>query len=88
MVYAFDYLRGWDYPWTDTDRNVAASMAAYWTNFVKTLDPNGARLTNWPAYDPKDERMLKIGDTNTVEKINTPRMDFIAGLQQAGRMRR
>jgi para-nitrobenzyl esterase len=88
MVYAFDYLRGWDYPWTDTDRKVAASMTTYWTNFVKNLDPNGAGLTPWPVYDPKDERMLNIGDTNTVEQINTPRMDFITGLQQAGRSTR
>jgi para-nitrobenzyl esterase len=81
MVYAFNYLRGWDYPWTDIDRKVAESMTTYWTNFVKNLNPNGAGLTNWPAYNPKDEMMLNIGDTNKVEKINTPRMDFINGLQ-------
>jgi para-nitrobenzyl esterase len=88
MVYAFNNLRNWDYPWTATDHKVADTMTSYWTNFVKTLDPNGAGLTRWPVYNPKDEVMLNIGDVNVVQRINTARMNFIVGLQEAGRTRR
>lgn len=88
MVYAFNNLRNWDYPWTATDRKVAESMTTYWMNFVKTLNPNSAGLTNWPVYNPKNELMLNIGDLNTVEKINAARMNFIVGLQEAGRVKK
>jgi para-nitrobenzyl esterase len=64
------------------------SMGTYWTNFVKTLNPNGAGLPAWTAYNPKNEMMLNIGDTLRMEKISTPRMDFITGIQEGARVRR
>jgi para-nitrobenzyl esterase len=88
MVFTFNNLRLWDYDWTDTDRKVADSMGTYWTNFVKTLNPNGAGLPAWTAYNPKNEMMLNIGDTLRMEKISTPRMDFITGIQEGARVRR
>jgi len=44
-----------DTPWTEDDFRVSEAMAAYWTNFIKTGDPNGmARagkpLPQWPSY--------------------------------------
>lgn len=88
MVYAFNTLRNWDYPWTAADRRVAESMTTYWTNFVKTMNPNGGGLTTWHAYNPKNELMLNIDDLNTVQKINAARMNFIVGLQEASRIKR
>ncbi len=35
--------------WTDEDRTVSATMSAYFANFVKTGNPNGAGLPRWPA---------------------------------------
>lgn len=88
LVFTFNNLRLWDYDWTDTDRKVAESMGTYWTNFVKALNPNGAGLPAWTTYDPKNEMMLNIGDTLRMEKISSPRMDFITGIQEAARVRR
>ena len=36
------------YVWTADDRTVSATMSAYFANFIKTGNPNGARLPAWP----------------------------------------
>jgi para-nitrobenzyl esterase len=37
------------YEWTPDDHKVSAAMQEYFANFVKTGNPNGDRLANWPA---------------------------------------
>ncbi len=36
------------YAWTDDDYAVSRTMEGYFANFVKTLNPNGAGLPEWP----------------------------------------
>jgi len=45
-----------DTPWTDDDFKVSEAMATYWTNFVKSGDPNGNALPGWPQYKSKDAK--------------------------------
>ncbi len=33
---------------------MSEAMASYWVNFVKTGNPNGNGLPNWPKSDSKD----------------------------------
>jgi para-nitrobenzyl esterase len=82
VIYVFDNLRMTDYPWTDLDRKVADALATYWTNFAKTGSPNGPALVNWPAYNPKDEFWLNIGDTVRLERFNSKGVDFLAAIQE------
>ena len=48
-------------PWTDADWKLANTMAAYWTNFAKTGDPNGADVPSWPTFTRARENALLIG---------------------------
>ena len=48
-----------DTPWAEDDFKVSEAMATYWTNFVKTGNPNrlprvGKPFPNWPPYHGGD----------------------------------
>jgi para-nitrobenzyl esterase len=33
-------------------------MSAYWTNFAKTGNPNGAALPEWPAFAASSQQVM------------------------------
>lgn len=37
------------YAWTAADRKISATMLQYFANFIKTSNPNGGKLPQWPA---------------------------------------
>jgi para-nitrobenzyl esterase len=45
------------YAWEPDDRKVSETMQGYFVNFIKTGNPNGPGLPNWPAYDAKTNYM-------------------------------
>lgn len=57
---------------TDLDRRLAAEMGGYWVNFVKTGNPNGPGLPEWPAYRQTDKRIIEIGATTQVRPVLPP----------------
>jgi len=74
---------------TSVDRSISARMMAYWVDFVKTGNPNGARLATWPAMRPGDPRMMVVTDTMQPRAVLPPRklhamQAFIAGGGKAG----
>lgn len=42
------------------DEQVEDAMIRYWTNFMKTGDPNGPGLPEWPKYSPKDDVLMNF----------------------------
>lgn len=62
LWYMFDHLDQETWAWSTADRQLAALMADYWTNFAKRGDPNGAGLPRWPAFDDKSE-MLHLDES-------------------------
>ncbi len=55
--------------WTASDRRVAHLMAGYWTNFVKTGDPNGPGLPTWPRYHGGDAGAFLLEDDATAAGV-------------------
>ncbi|PYI09209.1 alpha/beta-hydrolase [Aspergillus sclerotiicarbonarius CBS 121057] len=59
MYYVFNNLP-YNYPnmpWTDTDFEIEKKMVAYWANFIKTGNPNGEGLAEWPASGTEKNTM-------------------------------
>ena len=46
-----------------TDKEMVRTMSGYWANFVRTGDPNGAGLPEWPRYDPATGNVLEFANT-------------------------
>jgi len=80
IVYAFNNLHTLDRPWEKIDHQLAETMSDYWVNFVKTGNPNGASLVNWPKYD-LDKGDVLIFDKKT-ESTSLPtrnQLKFLEG---------
>ena len=43
----------------------APPMQAYWLNFIRSGNPNGIGLPNWPEYGLKDRAYLSFGNNGT-----------------------
>jgi len=55
------------YAWEPTDYEVSKTMQAYFVNFIKTGNPNGSGLPNWPAYRADDYQRMRIDGKSQAE---------------------
>ena len=60
--YVFGTLDARPWNWTQADRDLSDAMGAYWVNFARTGNPNGAELPAWPAFDREHERVQIFGE--------------------------
>ena len=59
---AFGDPREAGFAYTEVDRRLTDQMSSYWTNFVKTGDPNGNGLPGWTPYNLESEPYMDFGD--------------------------
>jgi para-nitrobenzyl esterase len=84
MPYVFDHLDQQSLPWTAQDRRLASAMAAYWTNFATSGNPNGTDLPAWPEFKSSSHQMMVLGDAMVPalipDEINLKRIDRVYGV--------
>ena len=59
--YALHTLRNWNRPFEQADYDLEKTMSDYWVNFVKTGNPNGEELPEWPVFDPNNPLVIELG---------------------------
>ena len=60
------------YAWTPDDYKVSETFQAFFSNFVKTGDPNGAGLPSWPAANaPGGGQVMHLDVTSRAEPDKT-----------------
>jgi para-nitrobenzyl esterase len=52
------------------DKRLGDAIRKYWTQFVKTGNPNARGLTNWAAYDNRASQWLSLGRTIEMRPID------------------
>lgn len=62
LPYVFANLNKSDRPWAPGDQRIAEALSGYWVNFVRTGDPNGKGLPEWPAFSPESATTMELGD--------------------------
>jgi para-nitrobenzyl esterase len=81
IEFVFNVLSSKRLPWRPEDRQVSDRMAAYWTNFAKTGDPNGADLPKWPLYRAADgyQVMHIAAESHAAPDAQRARYEFYEG---------
>ncbi|NCD70817.1 carboxylesterase/lipase family protein [Mucilaginibacter agri] len=81
VPYALDDLKFLNRPLEATDRQLSKTMSAYWVNFIKTGNPNGAGLPQWPQFNERTNQVIVLGDKISAQTIlNKQRLDFMLKL--------
>jgi para-nitrobenzyl esterase len=69
-----------DYAWTEDDFKVSETMQNYFANFIKTGNPNGDNLAEWPsalANDTSPEVMILNMESEAKKAMNDARYEFL-----------
>ncbi len=76
--YALDNLDKFKRPYTDIDRKLSAVMSSYWINYMRSGNPNGSGLPEWPQFSIKTDQVMELGET--ISPRATPFKDEFAAL--------
>lgn len=69
-----------DYAWTTEDFKVSETMLNFFANFIKTGNPNGDKLPEWPAAKSGDQEppvMIIDAESKSVKSKDEPRYWFL-----------
>jgi para-nitrobenzyl esterase len=72
LWYMFGRLGGETWPWRAGDVRLSEAMVGYWTNFVRTGDPNGRDLPSWPAFRAGGMRVQALRDPVATTPVQRP----------------
>ena len=63
VIYAYGNISksNKQFAYKDEDRLLSQMMVKYWTNFIKTGNPNGEGLPTWSTYNGVDKKVMELG---------------------------
>ncbi|XP_047206887.1 carboxylesterase 3 [Girardinichthys multiradiatus] len=62
---------------TKEDERICRTMMSYWASFIRTGNPNGPGLVNWPLYDRQKQEYMELGQAQTVrQNLKKDRVHF------------
>ncbi len=64
------------YAWTPDDYKVSKVMQEYFVNFIKTGNPNGKGLTNWPKFSANQRLIIDVNTRAEADKVRA-RYEFL-----------
>lgn len=67
LPYVFGLLNHWHLAIPEADHNLQETVMDYWTNFAKTLDPNGATLPEWKSFEDAKGDVMNLGNKVTMQ---------------------
>ena len=85
IEYVFQTLKSVDVPWTEDDFKVSDTMSSYWANFVKSGNPNGKDLPEWPAYQKNNGYQtmhLLDAKTHAAPEAHRARYEFLSAFAE------
>jgi para-nitrobenzyl esterase len=71
-----------DWEHSRDDEELGEAMRTYWTEFVKSENPNARGLPAWPAFDPRSGQCLELGRTIRVRPVNARLKDLETIMRQ------
>lgn len=77
-----------DWQWMDDDHQVSSTMMGYFANFIKTGNPNGKDLPQWPKVEADDNapRIMNIDvESKAMDAKNDARYRFLDGIYHGKR---
>lgn len=77
IEYSFNTLDSKKADWKPEDRETARVMAGFFANFVKTGNPNGPGLPQWPEFGKTHQVMVLDGASKVVPEPDRARYEFI-----------
>jgi para-nitrobenzyl esterase len=70
------------YAWTADDYKVSKVMQEYFANFIKTGNPNGTGLPNWPTFSTGQRMTIDVNTRAEREKVSARYRFFDQYLQK------
>jgi para-nitrobenzyl esterase len=78
VPYAYNNLKFVNRPWQPVDVELSHTMSSYWANFAKTGNPNGKGLPEWPAYEPKEKKIMVLSENPIARRLpDFAALDFL-----------
>jgi para-nitrobenzyl esterase len=80
IEYAFNTLDSKKADWQPEDRQAALTTATAFANFVKTGNPNGVGVPEWPVYGAKRQVMHLDAVSKAAPEAHRARYEFLASV--------